>query len=113
MGNITLSALNQSLVLGGLLLGSLLCNVACAQVLGSTESEANATSDAFEAALLEYERCHWATAWESLARLANRGHPLAARLALDMQRFGPRLFGGTFRADSAQLAAWEESSRSG
>ena len=113
MGNITLSALNQSLVLGGLLLGSLLCNVAHAQFLGSNESQGSATSDAFEAALLEYERCHWAAAWELLARLADRGHPHAARLALDMQRFGSRLFGATFRANSVQLAAWEESSRSG
>jgi hypothetical protein len=65
--------------------------------------------DVYDEALAEYERCHWAAAWALLTPLADRGHPRAARLSLDMHRFGPRLFGGAFSADAARRAAWERS----
>lgn len=61
---------------------------------------------AFDRAMVEYTRCHWKAAWEQLAHLADAAHPVAARLALDMHRFGPRLFGGAFHADTRRLVAW-------
>jgi hypothetical protein len=113
MGNLFASVLMPRLARAGLLVGSLLGNAVHAQVLASVEPPGDVTADAFDEALIEYERCHWAAAWELLARLADRGHPRAARLALDMHRFGPRLFGGAFSADAARLASWETSRRSG
>ncbi len=61
---------------------------------------------AFEGALLEYERNHWPQAWQALSALADRGHPEAARIALQMWAHGPRLYGTTFAPTPVQLSLW-------
>jgi hypothetical protein len=49
----------------------------------------------------------WELAFARLARLADVGHPPAARIALLLVHRGTRLFGGSFRASAQQLAAWQ------
>lgn len=61
---------------------------------------------AYDEALAEYERCHWPEAFQALAQLADRGHAQAARVALQMRRFGPALYGWTFTASAAQIGRW-------
>lgn len=46
----------------------------------------------------EYERGHWANAFEQLKLLADQGSAAAARMAFDMVRFGRPLFGAAFDA---------------
>jgi hypothetical protein len=65
----------------------------------------------FDAALVEYERNHWAVAYAALARLADLGHRDAARLALQMWRYGTPLYGQAFDAAPSQLAAWTRMAR--
>lgn len=60
----------------------------------------------FDAALLEFEQCHWPQAFERFAALADTVHPQAARIALLMQAHGPRLFAGRHAASAEQRAHW-------
>ena len=82
-----------------------LCSVAHSSLAQSAPA-APAASE-FEAALAEYERNHWPQAYEALTRLADQGHPEAARIALLMRRYGPALYGREFSASvrPAQLRA--------
>lgn len=66
------------------------------------------TAQAFDAALAAYERNHWREAYEALARLADDGHPEAARMALQMWRFGPRLYRTDFTASATQVERWTQ-----
>lgn len=54
------------------------------------------TAQAFDAALQDYERCHWRLAFEQLVLLADRGHPQSARIVMQMHRHGPALYGEAF-----------------
>jgi hypothetical protein len=58
------------------------------------------------AALAEYEACHWATAYQTFAVLAEEGHRPAARIALLMAARGPALYGQSFAASAAQRQRW-------
>jgi hypothetical protein len=66
-----------------------------------TETEA-----AFENARTAYECSHWHQAYTAYAALADRGQAEAARIALQMWRQGPRLYGTTFAIDDAQAQRW-------
>jgi hypothetical protein len=48
----------------------------------------------------------WTEAFDALARQADAGSVPAARLALEMVRFGPRLYGARFDASPQQLRRW-------
>lgn len=61
----------------------------------------------FESALVDYERNHWQQAYTQLSELGELGHPEAARIAFDMWRFGPQLYGSRFEATAAQVARWQ------
>lgn len=61
----------------------------------------------FESALMDYERSHWRQAYTQLSELGELGHPQAARIALDMWRFGSHLYGFRFEATAAQVARWQ------
>ncbi len=65
-------------------------------------------STAFDAAMLAYERNHWPQAYAALARLADGGHPEAARIALQMWTHGARLYRTDFVATSQQVAFWTQ-----
>ena len=60
----------------------------------------------FEAAQAAYERNQWPQAYAAFAHLADDGHGEAARIALQMWRHGPRLFGQCFQAAPARRDAW-------
>lgn len=60
----------------------------------------------FEQAQLRYETGHYVEAWTLFARLADCGHVASARIALQMQRLGPPLYGKRFAAEQAQLERW-------
>lgn len=62
----------------------------------------------FDDALAAYDRNHWPDAYRAMSALAARGHPEAARIALQMWRHGPALYGRTFSADAAQVDAWTQ-----
>lgn len=67
----------------------------------------------FESALVDYERNHWRQAYLHLSELGELGHPEAARMAFDMWRFGPQLYGSRFEATAAQVARWQRVSGCG
>jgi hypothetical protein len=60
----------------------------------------------FDHAMRHFETGHWHEAFAELSVLANRGHPVAARIALMMVRRGTSLFGGTFTATREEQAFW-------
>lgn len=61
-------------------------------------------AQAFDTALQAYERCHWAVAFEQLLGLAEDDHVQAARMALQMHRYGPALYGQAFGLSPLQHA---------
>lgn len=60
----------------------------------------------FDAALEAYEQGHYQQAYAMLVELAEQGHDEAMRMARDMWRFGPSLFGQAFGASERQQAMW-------
>lgn len=63
-------------------------------------------SEAFDSAMLAYERDQWNDAYAGFAALADRGHAEAARVALQMWRQGPTRYRSTFPASAAQRQQW-------
>ena len=61
----------------------------------------------FEAAQAHYEAGRYAQAYALFAQLADCGHREAARIALQMRRFGPELYGVVFEASPSRLARWQ------
>lgn len=78
------------------------------QATDATAQTANTPDDvaAFDAAMVAYDRNHWDAAFAALVGLADRGHPEAARMALQMWRFGPKLYQTNFSASAAQVERW-------
>ena len=66
----------------------------------------NADAAAVDLAHAAYERNHWHQAYGAFAALADRGHAESARIALQMVRRGPALYGTAFRAGDEQLRRW-------
>lgn len=60
----------------------------------------------FEAAQDLYAQCHWPQAFATFTRLADRGDAEAARIAVQMARYGERLYGQVFTLAPAQIAPW-------
>jgi len=61
----------------------------------------------FETAQAHYEAGRYAQAYALFAQLADCGHREAARIALQMRRFGPELYGVAFEASPSRLARWQ------
>lgn len=80
--------------------------VASFAVLAAAPSAAADTDDAFVAAMRAYDAGRYAFAYGRLAALADAGHPEAARVALMMLRFGPRLYGSEWSASTGQIDRW-------
>ncbi len=81
--------------------------LAVAAAAGSPAARAGAADDAaFVQAMDAYERQHDGAAFQVLARLADAGHPEAARIALLMCVHGARLFRGTCTASDERRRAW-------
>lgn len=80
-------------------------------LLAGAAAAAQEPAPSFEQAMLAYERSHWAEAYAGFAQLADRGNPEAARLALQMWAWGPRLYGTRFAASEPQVRQWQQSRR--
>lgn len=89
-----------SMVLSAALLGGV-ASAASRHTVGRLVPSAN-----FDAAIALYERGEWEPAFETLARLADEGDALAAKLALLMLRYGAPLYGTRFNAIPTQVARW-------
>lgn len=66
----------------------------------------NDTDRAIAAAHANYDSNHWPQAFAAFAALADQGHPGAARIALQMARHGPQLYGVAFDVDAERQARW-------
>lgn len=60
------------------------------------EASSQTLDNRFNDALLAYERNHWLQAFDEFTLLAEQGHADAARMAMQMHRQGPRLYGQHF-----------------
>lgn len=67
---------------------------------------AEAPAPTFDDAIHLYERNHWAEAFAAFARLADAGDADAARIALQMHAWGPRLYGQAFELAPERARAW-------
>lgn len=61
---------------------------------------------AYDAAQVDYEVGHYAEAYAAFAALADAGHAEAARVALQMHRYGPGLYRMRFAAGPQQIGRW-------
>ena len=61
---------------------------------------------AYAAAQAEYEVGHYAAAFTGFAALADAGHAESARIAMQMQRYGPGLYQMRFAAGPQQIGRW-------
>lgn len=73
----------------------------------SARDSAETARTPFEAAQEHYEAGRYALAYALFAELADCGHREAARIALQMRRFGPQLYGVDFEASPSRLARWQ------
>lgn len=60
----------------------------------------------FDDAMSAYERNHWLQAYGSFVELAHLAHAEAARVSLQMWRYGQALYGTPFVASLHQLEQW-------
>lgn len=60
----------------------------------------------FGAALAAFRSRHYAGAYRQFVELADQGHAEAARIAWQMYRWGPALYGARWHASEPQLRAW-------
>jgi hypothetical protein len=77
-------------------------------VMALAAGAARASEEPFTVAMLRYERNQWAAAYAALTALADQGHPEAARIAWQMWRYGPQLYGTEFAATTRQLERWAQ-----
>lgn len=87
-----------------------ICTVAAlaAGIAGASwaQSMPAAQQGAFARAMADYERQHFAAAYQAFWLLADQGHPDAARIALLMAAHGPRLYGQRFAIGEVQRDRW-------
>lgn len=87
-----------------------ICTVAAlaAGIAGASwaQSMPAAQQGAFARAMADYERQHFAAAYQAFWLLADQGHPEAARIALLMSAHGPRLYGQRFAIGEVQRDRW-------
>lgn len=72
-----------------------------------TASLASSERARFEEAQQLYRIGRWSAAYGRFATLADRGNADAARMALQMLRHGPDLYGTDWSASASQVASWE------
>jgi hypothetical protein len=89
----------------GLGLAAALSMLAAAAQTTSPEADAGGL---FRAAQEEYEANHWAAAYAGFVAAAALGHCEAARIALQMRRHGPVLYGVALPASEQEPQAWKQ-----
>ena len=87
-----------------------ICAVAvlAAGIAGASRAQSTpaAQQGAFARAMTDYERQHFAAAYQAFWLLADQGHPEAARIALLMAAHGPRLYSQRFAIGEVQRDRW-------
>jgi hypothetical protein len=68
---------------------------------------AQAPDAGFDPALLPPGHGMWSEIYAAAARLADSGSVAASRLALQMYRFGPAIYGMSFDASAQQVQRWQ------
>lgn len=102
-------AIATALCLGALIgSGSAPAQASRATVALSQAAADHDLRDRFDEAMLAYERNQWSLAFMLLSNLADLGHAEASRVALQMWRYGPALYGSSFVATSQQVANWSQ-----
>lgn len=88
----------------------LLASVFAVYLLTATAPATAAAKDdwAFNEAVGQYQRGQWADAYGRFIALANDGDRDAARIALFMYRYGPRLYGSHWDASPDDVEVWEQ-----
>jgi hypothetical protein len=76
---------------------------------GGTQAQTAAVQDEarFAEALQLYQAGRWSGAYGRFIKLADQGHPAAARIALLMLRHGGDLYKTEWTASPSQVAHWE------
>lgn len=90
--------------LAGLVLTSSVA--ACPVAVPSTAGPVTDWDAEYRQAHVDYDANRWPAAYERLSRLADRGHPDAARMALLMWRHGAVLYGTRFDAAPSRREHW-------
>ena len=88
----------------------MVCTLVGTLSLGANQANAQiqhtSAMGTFSEAMGYYELGKWPAAYGRFSVLADRGHADAARIALFMYHFGPRLYGSAWDASEYQLAHW-------
>lgn len=85
----------------------ILAGVACLLTAHISTATAQPAMPAdYPSALEAYERNHWSDAYRAMSQLADGGHAEAARIALQMKRYGSVLYGQRFEATALQEQRW-------
>lgn len=88
----------------------LVCTLLGTSSLGANPAHAQISQSSamgtFSEAMGYYELGKWPAAYGRFAVLADHGHADAARIALFMYHFGPRLYGSAWDASEYQLEHW-------
>lgn len=74
------------------------------ELLGHAESQTLDTE--YGAAQDQYGQNHWHDAFSSFARLAQRHHRQSAKVAFQMWKYGPALYGTDFSVTRNQILLW-------
>ena len=87
----------------------LLASVFTVYLLAASAPATAAAKDdwAFNYAVEQYQRGRWSDAYGRFIALANDGDRDAARIALFMLRYGPRLYGSHWDASPDDVEEWE------
>ncbi len=72
----------------------------------SAREEADSQPVRLEQARAAYDAGRYREAFDAFTRLADRGDPEAARIAILMSRYGTRLYGDEFGVTAAQARRW-------
>ena len=88
----------------------LLCTLVSTSALAYSHANAQTTqtssATAFSEAMRYYQLGKWPAAYGRFVALADHDDVDAARIALFMHRFGPRLYGSAWDASTDQIECW-------
>ena len=100
---------NNNFASAALVLGNAMDFARAANGTAGTPAGAPTPADEnFDAAVRLYAAGHWQQAFANLATLADKGHAVAAKLALLMLRYGTTVYGTTFTVHPGQVARWAQ-----
>lgn len=88
----------------------LLCTTGLLCVPALAQDTALSAQTPFVNAMEAYEQNHWVEAFQGLSRLADKGDTEAARIALQMAKYGTALYKTVFPITGGQYEQWRKAS---